>query len=636
MSTIDSGLGWSCDSNFLFSEAQTLVTFPNGNIIKKNPGAAIVAAWHNNGSPASYGVTMISPDSSTFAELETDSNDIYVGTVTSEVHDGVTWYVCDAWNQTPTYSQNESYHTEKLPLLNTSLGYSGAPNAVVTIINESSFEFTVNNIPTVDYVKAFVEGVEAETARRVKTNTANIGTLSNLKTTAKSDLVSAINELCGTVYTFHIDPDEADSYDAVTYHDDAVGMTPASMGATTFNYGSWESAFFMPRPCMLKFDGTVDYYLNRNDYSKKADGTASDVADLSYPGNAMVEFPLIWWKSWGDGWVSIADYQVDATFVCYSNRDADGNIIPYFYLPIYNGCIYDGKMRSISGIQLKPWSTTAYSNSATYAVGDEVNHNSRMWKCITAVETPEDFDVTKWEQFAFNGNTTGEEEITYATANNTTSKIEWYTDVWCDRVLINALLVLIGKCIDTQGTFGRGLDSGSQSAKEAYITGSLNDKGLFYGSTSNGNTAVKVFGMENWWACEWRRTAGLIGGANNPYLYKMTQSTIDGSTAEGYNTTGTGYLTASGRPASHNWLRKLQFGNFGFLPLEVGSYSTQYYKDHYWTGTGYAIVGGYSNRGSYCGAFCVDLTDAVGLRNWAFGAAPSCKPCAIKEAIINE
>lgn len=156
MAQIDSGLGWSCDSDFLFSEAQTLVAFPNGNIIKKNPGAVIAAAWHNNGSPASYGVTMISPDSSTFAELETDSNDIYVGTVTSEVHDGVTWYVCDAWNQTPTYSQNESYHTEKLPLLQTTI--SGG-DTLYALINESGFEFTAKNIPTTNYVKSYVQGV---------------------------------------------------------------------------------------------------------------------------------------------------------------------------------------------------------------------------------------------------------------------------------------------------------------------------------------------------------------------------------------------------------------------------------------------------------------------------------------------
>ena len=98
------------------------------------------------------------------------------------------------------------------------------------------------------------------------------------------------------IYGFHIDPDESDSYDCVTYLADAVGMTPAVMGTTAFNYGSWENAFFMPKPCMLKFDGTVDYYLDPNDYTKKADGTASDIADLSYGGNAMMEFPLIWYK----------------------------------------------------------------------------------------------------------------------------------------------------------------------------------------------------------------------------------------------------------------------------------------------------------------------------------------------------
>ena len=474
------------------------------------------------------------------------------------------------------------------------------------------------------------------TAKLVDTALTSIGDVSSLKTTAKSDLVSAINELKGTLYTFHIDPNEADSYEAVTYHDDAVGMTPASMGATSFNYGSWGNAFFMPKPCMLKFDGTVDYYLDPNDYSKKLDGTASDVADLSYPGNAMVEFPLIWWKSWGDGWVSIADYQVDATYKCWSNLDADGNVIPYFYLPIYNGVIYDGKMRSISGIQLKSWSTTAYSNSATYAVGAEVNHNSRMWKCITAVETPEDFDSTKWEQFAFNANTTGEEEITYATANNTTTKVEWYTDVWCDRSLINALLVLIGKCIDTQGTFGRGIDSGGGAAKVAYITGSLDDKGLFYGDISGGSTAGKVFGMENWWSCVWRRIAGLVGGANNTYLYKMTASTTDGTTVKGYNTTGSGYITVSGRPSGHNWLKKMQFGQFGALPLEVGSYSTQYYKDYYSEGSGYALVGSDSGYGNYGGAFCLSLGNDVNGRLWSTSASLSCKPCLIKEAIVNE
>ena len=105
----------------------------------------------------------------------------------------------------------------------------------------------------------------------------------------------------GTIFGFHIDPTESDPEDAVTYVADAVGMTPAKMDYTNsrFDYGSWGNAFFMPRPCMLKYDGTVDYYLDPNDYTKKYGGsTASDVATDSYGGNAMMEWGQNGKKIW--------------------------------------------------------------------------------------------------------------------------------------------------------------------------------------------------------------------------------------------------------------------------------------------------------------------------------------------------
>jgi hypothetical protein len=417
------------------------------------------------------------------------------------------------------------------------------------------------------------------------------------------------------VYGFRVDPDESNSEDAVTYLDDAVGMTPAYMGETSFNYGSWGNAWFIPKPCMLGFNGVVDYYLDPNDYSKKADGTPSDYNNLAYNGNAMMEYSLIWFKM-GNNEFHMSNVQVDNSYDCPCNKDANGNIIKHFYVPIYNGAIYDGKMRSISGIKLRSWSTTAYSSSATYAVGDVVNYNSRMWECKTAVETAEAFDESKWEQFAFNGNTTGAEEVNAATACNTTAAVEWYTDVLCDRQLLNALHVLVSKSIDSQGRFGRGIDSGSQTAKENYVTGSLDDKGLFYGSTANGSTAVKTFGMENWWALVWHRTAGLIGSTNG-YKYKMTSP---------YDSSGTNYTEVTGKPDSSNYVKKMMFGEYGMLPTETGSYSTQYYKDYYYNGTGYALVGGYSAYGAVCGAFCFSLNNSFSNRYWVFAASPSCKP----------
>jgi hypothetical protein len=393
------------------------------------------------------------------------------------------------------------------------------------------------------------------------------------------------------VYGWHVDPDESDPADAITYLKDAVGMTPAAMGASTFSYGSWTNVFFMPKPCMLKFDGTVDYYLDPNDYSKKADGTASDVADPTYEGNAMMEWPLIWWKyesgtKEGEGYFFCSNRKIDDTYKCWCNFDSKNQIIDHFYTAIYNGTGTD-KLRSISGVQL------------TSANGS--------------------------------GNTDGTTELNRALANNTTEDVEWYIDVWADRMLINGLLILIGKSLDSQGVFGRGIDDGGQTSKEAYVTGTLDDKGLFYGNISGSSTAVKVFGMENWWGLVWRRTAGLVGLANGTTAVKMTYGTADGTTVEGYNTTGNGYYIDTNIRPSSGFVSKVRFNALGFyLPITIGASVTTKWCDYWYTDNSaltYALVGGGSSSVAGDGLSYFDLGDEVSIANWGASAAPSCKPC---------
>ena len=435
------------------------------------------------------------------------------------------------------------------------------------------------------------------------------------------------------IYGIRIDPDTADPYNRVTYLEDAVGMTPAYMGNTSFNYGSWQNAFFMPKPCVLSFDGTVAYYLDPNDYSKKIDGTPSNIGDLSIGGNVMLEFPKIYFKyvpnaGGNDGDFYVANYKVDDTYECWCNYDANNNEIDHFYMSAYNGCCYDGKMRSISGLTLALYVTTAYSASATYAVGNKVNYQSKMYECITAVTVPEAFDPAKWRQLAFNGNTTGAEEMTYARANNTTAKDEWLIDLWADAILIWGLLMLIGKTTALQETFGRGIDSGSQEAAEAYVTGSLNDKGLFYGDTVNGSTAVKVFGIENFWACKWRRCAGFFGTSTG-YAYKLTHGTKDGSTTSSFGTSAAGYLAVTVEQPTSNYIKNMMFGRHGLIAGVTGSPASPsaYYCDYFYRGTGFALFGGYSSIGRICGLY-VYLYFGVDRRNWYIAAALSCKPLA--------
>ena len=246
-------------------------------------------------------------------------------------------------------------------------------------------------------------------------------------------VADAIGAKDATVYGFHIDGSESDPSEMVMYLRDAIGMTPAGMDYTNdvFNYGSWKNAFFIPRPCMLKSDGTVDYYLDPDDYSKKADGTASDIADSTYDGNAMMEWGQngrkIWMKIVPDGtdsaYVFIADRQVDSGFHDYPFHDCNGESAEHFYTAIYNGSVLDSKMRSLSG--------------------------QTVSKSLT-----------------------GTAEKTAAKLNNPGTDELWNIECLADRMLINMLLILMGKSTDTQAVFGQGASTGgSEAVNDTFQTG---------------------------------------------------------------------------------------------------------------------------------------------------------------------
>lgn len=462
----------------------------------------------------------------------------------------------------------------------------------------------------------------------------------SVDTIVQPSKINLKGKIKGTIYGWHVDPDVSDSSNAVTYLEDAVGMTPVAMGSTTFTYGSWENAFFMPKPCMLKSNGKVDYYLDPNDYTKKLDGTASDIANPNYDGNAMMEWPKIWFKyvkgvKEGQGYFYVANYKADGNFHCWCNYDSEDNEIDHFYTAIYNGTSFAN-----------------YDSSKTYVINDFAIYDNKLYKCNTDIATAQAFDNTKWDLISNtapainkmrslsgirltdnNGNaqTNTTTEITRATANNTTSVVEWYIETFSDRLLINGLLVLMGKSLNTQAVFGRGLDTGGQSAKEAYVTGTLNDKGLFWGVTGDGNSGVKAFGMENYWSCCWHRVAGLITN-NHAVKLKLTYGTKDGSTVVGYNQTGNGYIDNGTAPYSNEYVQKMLYNKYGFVPAVVtdGSSSTYYTDYHYqnasYTGIIYALFGGRSGVGLGAGVFCLSLSSPPGTADWYVAASLSCKP----------
>ncbi|MBR6101075.1 MAG: hypothetical protein IKP95_01470 [Ruminococcus sp.] len=331
------------------------------------------------------------------------------------------------------------------------------------------------------------------------------------------------------IYGWHVDPTVSDPAQAVTYLADAAGMTPAAMGASAFSYGSWEDAFFMPKPCMLKSDGTVAYYLDPNDYTKKADGTPSDVANSSFDGNAMMEWPLIWYKflpgeAEGEGYFYCSDQQADRDFKCWCNINAADQITPHFYTAIYNASGIN-KLRSLSGISLTEANGAAKVSASAL--------------------------------------------VSRAAVNDTGQTPEWSISQLCDRLLINALLVLLGKSLNTQQTYGFGYTS--VSSVSSISTGSMNTKGLFWGSTSSQTDGVKVFGMENWWGAQYDINLGIIF-ANDRMLVKLTSGTADGSYTDSYNFTGRGYIDVGPVPDNSSRIDTMSFSGYGMYPKGICQY----------------------------------------------------------------
>ena len=385
-----------------------------------------------------------------------------------------------------------------------------------------------------------------------------------------------------TIYGFILNQNESDPANMITYIEENSDFTSAYMdyNRDVFEYADWGNAWFIQdlKPVMLKYDGSVAYELNKDDFTKKKDGSDSDISNSNFEGNAMIGIPKVFWKivDNGDNTCNVysSDQKVDDGFHCYSHIDNNGNEIDYCYMPIYNGSLISNKLRSLS--------------EQTVLV-----------------------------------NTNGNKEGTYAKSNNLTSDEIWNIEVYSDRILISLLLVLLGKSMDTQSIFGNGVCSGN-----CIKTGTMNNKGLFYGTEDN--NGVKVFGMENFWGNVWRRTAGYIYTGSIQKI-KLTYSQLDGSSIEGYNTTGEGYISipdSNISGSSGGYINNMILNENGLFPKICSGSSSTYCADGCWysSNVGYSLFGGGVGNDLCVGTFAVSVSSPISTGYPNSGCALSCKP----------
>lgn len=379
------------------------------------------------------------------------------------------------------------------------------------------------------------------------------------------NIVEALNGICDAIgttkpvrYGIKIDKNDSDPSTRITYMYDAVGMTPAAMGSSAFSYGSWENTPLMESnyPCMVKSDGTEDYKLDPDDLTLKADGTASDVADTTYDGNAMSAFVGGWLCQYEDDdyeYIIWSNVQYDSSYHCYHRMDSSGNVRPGFYWNIYPTSIVDSTARSISGQTPMASYTAANERTACQANGDE-------------------WDMVDWSEWNY----------------------------------IMALLSIIGCSDDLQTTFGQGVTSPGSSG--VLTGGELNSAGAFWGDISGTVSAVKVFNIEHLWGNQYHRLLGMIAVDGELYIspygpYDLTAS--DDS-----------YVDMGVACATSGYVVQTSTTQYGRITETVGGSSSTYRCDYYYintSGTRVAIVGGYASAGSGCGSY-------VNLRNTASSA----------------
>lgn len=382
-------------------------------------------------------------------------------------------------------------------------------------------------------------------------------------------------------YGFRIKKGESDPTARVEYLYDAVGMTPAKMVFNGdnghFDYGDWEHIWFIRDNYVawMKPDGTEQCRLNPNNYAQKETDATPVVINTSDTtgNNVMSGIPLCWVKRYEDDvyeYVIICEIQYDESYKAYAHTGADGTIKPFAYHAVFEGSTKDSKLRSLSG---------AHPESNTNATA----------------------------------------EINQAEANGD----NWTIRTWSLWQLIGDLCTLISKTTHSQNAFGQGHTTGGSAAEHLMTTGSLNEKGQFFGY-SDTTHAVKVFHIENFWGDRWDRLVGLIYDQGT-YKVKMTPE------GDGYNLTGAGYISI-GKGADTNtagagsgWQRgeyECEYGRFPIVPI-TGAENT-YETDHFWYNNqivAVALSGGACADGARCGSRSLDVLAAASGAFWSLGAS---------------
>lgn len=158
-----------------------------------------------------------------------------------------------------------------------------------------------------------------------------------------------------------------------------TGYTPMSVDLTSGGYelNSWAAFPLLEacKPWMVHSSGVPDYMLNENDYSKKAAGGNSDVANADYDGGAYAWICKIYKREvmMGNDRYVMFSFEKRPGFTAVGFIDPDGKELEGVWLPMFYGALVDGKLKSISGLLTDQNHNTATQNNYIKALSDRAH-----------------------------------------------------------------------------------------------------------------------------------------------------------------------------------------------------------------------------------------------------------------------
>nr|DAX23684.1 MAG TPA: hypothetical protein [Caudoviricetes sp.] len=233
------------------------------------------------------------------------------------------------------------------------------------------------------------------------------------------------------------------------------------------NYGSWADFPVITgnKPWMVLANGAPDYRLKEDDYTKKLDGTNSDVNNTNYKGGAYAWLPRVYTRQevYGDERYVYFSFVKRDGFEAIGFREWNGTGFDEFagvWLPMF----YGSRVSSVVGVYRTKTGDSGDIIFITSQAGQDVfvgNGKVTSSSLIEAVKTWKGDPILK-----------GYRLLQGAILNTITD-----------------LLILLSKTTDLKSVFGKGCQnrSGGEHLKNDVIDG-----GAFKG-TADGNSLNKIF-----------------------------------------------------------------------------------------------------------------------------------------------